>query len=63
MKKTALKFLVVPLATIPVLTTIISCNGQNNPQTFTQRLSTLDRYNTSLKNFDLTTDAINFLND
>ena len=63
MKKAALKFLVVPLATIPVLTTIISCNGQNNPQTFTQRLSTLDRYNTSLKNFDLTTDAINFLND
>ena len=63
MKKTALKFLVVPLATIPVLTTIISCNGQNNSQTFTQRLSTLDRYNTSLKNFDLTTDAINFLND
>ena len=63
MKKVALKFLLVPLATIPVLTTIISCNGQNNSQLFTQRLSTLDRYNTSLKNFDLTTDAINFLND
>lgn len=63
MKKAALKFLLVPLATTPVLTTIISCNSQNNPQVFTQRLSTLDRYNTSLKNFDLTTDAINFLND